>query len=96
MHSDMSLEPMEERLFLGGGPIVFAYILLQPKYSELALFLAQPLRGAREIWQDPERRAGYNDGYDALENKDPPPCAQTMRSVHVACNPSRNETTERS
>ena len=45
---------MEERLFLGGSPIVFADILLQPEHSELALFLAQPRRSAREIWQDPE------------------------------------------
>lgn len=87
---------MEERLFLGGSPIVFTNILLQPKYSELALFLAQPRRSAREIWQDPERRERDNDGDDALENEDPSPCAQAVGSVHVACDPSCDEPTERS
>lgn len=86
---------MEERLFLGGSPIVFADILLQPKHSELALFLAQPRRSAREIWQDPERGESDDDSYDALENKDPSPCAQAVRSVHVACDPGCDKTTER-
>lgn len=66
---------MEERLFLGRSPVIFANIFLQPEHSKLALLLPEPRCGARKIRQDKERREGYYDRDDALEDEDPSPCA---------------------
>ena len=69
-----------DRAFAGG----FALVDLESGLHVGALVFGEPFRLLREIGQQEEEEAGYDDGQESLQDKNPAPSFVSTHAVHLA------------
>lgn len=82
---------MPKGLVFAVGPVVLAYILLQPPDGQLPFLLGEPRRGPGEVGQDKVGAKGHPDRDYAFNDKEPFPGSESSVAVHVLLDAGGNQ-----
>lgn len=85
---------LEEALLLAVYPIVFTDILFKSPDRKLALLLSEPLGRTWEVREDEVGGRCYTDCDGTLNDEEPAPSSEAVKTIHVSCDRCSNQTTE--